>query len=93
MRCTTLVSLAVAVAVAQSLAVPVSPNEEPSAITKRDLQGLIDSLRDGIELDDIKQSVLPDFLSWDYTTNEIQEKLGMGGIILDRLPMEFLNIP
>ena len=104
MRCLALASLAIgllgpahvhAVPATQPYNPDVEAVQEPSLINiqRRDLQSLINSLQDGVNLQDIQQSVLPDFLNWNFSPNEIQNRLGINDGIIDRLPLEFLNIP
>lgn len=104
MRCSTLVSLVIGLlGSAQVHAVPatqpydpdVEAVQEPSLINiqRRDLQSLINSLQDGIDIQDIQQSVLPDFLNWNFSPDDVQNRLGINDGVINQLPLEFLNIP
>ncbi|CUS09779.1 unnamed protein product [Tuber aestivum] len=64
---------------------------QPRAVSET-LADILDNLRDGVNVDDIKQSVLPDF--WSIPgTDEITKELGLNETGIRALPLEFLNIP
>lgn len=62
-------------------------------LERRDLQSFISNLADGVTLDDIKESILPDFLNWNSSAEDGANKLGLSSNALNKLPLEFLNIP
>lgn len=58
-----------------------------------DFNNFISSVSDKINVDDIKQGILPDFFSNIPDEQEIKDQLGLNDTQIDELPLEVLNIP
>ncbi|KAG0644209.1 hypothetical protein HOY80DRAFT_878877 [Tuber brumale] len=71
---------------------PENSNSLRSRAVGETLTDLLNNLQDGVNADDIKQSILPDF--WSIPgTDEITKALGLNETGIRDLPVEFLNIP
>lgn len=57
------------------------------------LSDVVNSLQDGISIDDIRQGILPDFMNWDWSVDEIQESLGVDDNAWNDVETKVLNVP
>lgn len=95
MRSLALLVTALAAATAAS---PVIPNDVADLIQLRELQrrglsDLLNTLVQGMSVNDITQGILPDFFNWIPTTDKIKSQLGISDAGIAGLPIKVLNIP